>query len=217
MSRTYVTGAAARILRPKEAKIGERLPYARHVDDVTILTRDGLLMQFLKLNGYPFETMDDEELNYRKQVRETLLRGAASSRLALYHHVIRRRTVPELNGSADDAFCRRLNDAWQTKLANGRLYSNELFLTLVSRPLQGSAGFIERLFRSSRNHDTLVRELRELHATRESFTATLGPYGARALTTYDHNGLTYSEPCAFLDRHPERRDAAGLEAGRRHR
>ena len=105
---------------------------------------------------------------------------------------------PELNGSADDAFCRRLNDAWQTKLANGRLYSNELFLTLVSRPLQGSAGFVERLFRSSRSQDTLVRELRELHATRESFTATLGPYGARALTTYDHNGLTYSEPCAFL-------------------
>ena len=198
MSRFYVTGAAGRILRPREARIGERLPYARHVDDVTVATRDGLLLQFVKLTGFPFETMDDEELNYRKQVRETLLRGAASSRLALYHHVIRRTTVPELRGAAEDVFCRRLNEAWQTKLAAGRLYSNELFLTLVSRPLQGSAGIVERLFRSSRADASFTRELRELHATRESFTATLAPYGARALTTYDHNGLTYSEPCAFL-------------------
>ena len=198
MTSTYVTSGASRILKPKEARIGERLPYARHVDDVTIVTRDGLLLQFLKLTGFPFETMDDEELNYRKQVRETLLRGAASSRLALYHHVVRRVASPELHGAAEDSFCRNLNDAWRAKLTSSRLFTNELFLTLVSRPLQGTAGVMERLFRGARSQTDLARELRELHATRESFTATLQPYGARALTTYEHNGLTFSEPCAFL-------------------
>ena len=69
-------------LAPKEASIGARLPYGRHLDEVTLQTRDGLLLQVLKVEGFPFETSDDEELNYRKQVRETLLKSVASSRLA---------------------------------------------------------------------------------------------------------------------------------------
>src|SRR6266849_1702790 len=109
MTATYFTTGAARILAPKEALIGDRLPYKFHVDEATIQTRDGLLIQVLQLNGFPFETLDDEELNYRKQVRETLLRGAASSRLALYHHVVRRIATPEFGGSAEDRFCRKLD------------------------------------------------------------------------------------------------------------
>ena len=43
-------------------------------------------------------------------------------------------------------FCRRLDDAWRDRLARRQLYVNDIFLTLVRRPLQGGAGFIERLF-----------------------------------------------------------------------
>ena len=68
-----------------EAAIGDRLPYARHVDDATIETRDGMLLQVIRITGFPFETADDQELNYRKQVRESLLKALASSRLTLYH------------------------------------------------------------------------------------------------------------------------------------
>ena len=34
----------------REAPAGEHLPYARHIDDVTIQTRDGLLMQTILAN-----------------------------------------------------------------------------------------------------------------------------------------------------------------------
>jgi len=88
----------------REQAAGGRLPYARHVDDATIETRDGRLLQVLHLAGYPFETADTDELNYRKQVRETMLRGVASSRFALYHHVIRREVSPRLEGDFDDGF-----------------------------------------------------------------------------------------------------------------
>ena len=81
----------------KEKAAGSKLPYARHVDDATIETRDGRLMQFLHLTGFPFETADTDELNYRKSVRETMLRGVANSRFALYHHIVRREVA-----AADD-------------------------------------------------------------------------------------------------------------------
>ncbi len=45
------------------------------VDDATLATRDGRLIQVLQLAGLPFETADTDELNYRKTVRDTMLRG----------------------------------------------------------------------------------------------------------------------------------------------
>jgi hypothetical protein len=42
-----------------------------------LLTRDGLLVQTLKVEGLAYETANDEDLAYRKQIRETLLRGIA--------------------------------------------------------------------------------------------------------------------------------------------
>jgi type IV secretion system protein VirB4 len=92
----------------REKPAGSRLPYARHVDDATIETRDGRLLQFIHLGGFPFETADTDELNYRKTVRETVLRGVANSRFALYHHIVRRETTPQLSGEFTDPFSRDL-------------------------------------------------------------------------------------------------------------
>ena len=199
MSQTYRTAGAHRRLSAKEAAIGDRLPYARHLDEATVQTRDGLLIQVLRLEGFPFETVDNEELGYRKQVREALYRGAANSRLAIYHHIVRRRVTPELGGDFDDGFRRDLDRRWRETLARRKLFVNELFVTLVRRPLQGNAGLAERLFRSAaRDNGDRAQDLRALNATRETFMAALAPYGARLLTTYQGRYGLCSEPCAFL-------------------
>ena len=75
----------------REKPAGHHLPYARHVDDHTIETRDGLLMQVIHLRGLLFETADTDEINYRKRLRDAMLQAIGSSRFALYHHVVRRR------------------------------------------------------------------------------------------------------------------------------
>ncbi|MFO1246634.1 MAG: hypothetical protein U1E93_00090 [Alphaproteobacteria bacterium] len=146
MMMQFFRNRAAKTLAPNEAAVGDRLPYLGHLDEVTIQTRDGLLVQTIHLRGFPFETSSDDELNYRKAMRETLLRGAASSRLAIYHHVVRRKVNTEIDSAPDNAFCRRLDDAWRARLSRRQLYVNEIFLTLVRRPLRGGAGFIEKTF-----------------------------------------------------------------------
>ncbi|MBL8555006.1 MAG: VirB4 family type IV secretion system protein [Phenylobacterium sp.] len=200
MSGTFLTTAAARVLAPREVGVGERLPYEGHADDVTLRTRDGLLVQTLHLAGFPFETAPDEELNYRKAIRETVLRGAASSRLGIWHTVVRRRVNPAFPPPPEEPFCATLDMRWREQLASRRLYVNDIFLTLVLRPTQGRAGFIERLMKGPRIGDAEVaRDLRELHATREAFAAALAPYGARTLGLYDAaGGARRSEPAEFL-------------------
>ena len=121
----------------REAPAGRHLPYSHHVDDHTIATRDGLLMQVIALRGLLFETADTEEINYRKRLRDAMLQSIGSSRFALYHHIVRRRVDVRLEGEFGDPFSAKLDAAWQDRLGRRQLFVNDLYLTLIRRPLQG--------------------------------------------------------------------------------
>ena len=196
----FITTRAAQLLAPKEAVIFDRIPFTRHVDPSTVATKDGLLVQTLHIEGFPFETASDEELNYRKAVRETVLRSAATSRLALWHHVVRRRVTPDFPPPPEDPFCADLDQRWREQLETRRLFVNDIFLSLVLRPTQGRAGLVERLLKGPRSRQTdLTRDLRELHAAREALSSALTPYGVRTLGLYDGpGGARFSEPAEFL-------------------
>ena len=199
MSERFRFQSASRKIRLREAAIGDRLPYAGHLDEVTLKARNGQLMQTLRLRGFPYETASDDELNYRKSVRETLLRGAASPRLALYHHVVRRRVRPAEFHPPTDAFCRHLDSQWKHELAQRNLYTNDIFLTLLRRPLPGGAGVLDSFARRSRRASADNEfELRQLYGIRETFVSALAPYGPRTLGLItDKRGLR-SEPAEFL-------------------
>ena len=201
----FATSSPDRPNARREKSAGERLPYARHVDDATIETRDGRLLQVLRLAGLPAETADTEDLNYRKSGRETMLRGIAKSHFALYHHIVRREIEPEFTGVFENPFSRSLEEAWRARLLSRKLYVNELFLTVVRRPLQGRVGFLQNVFRTVRGvGDTveaaaaLARDLGALNAARDNLLAALEPYGARLLTAYAGPQGDCSEPLEFL-------------------
>ena len=199
MTQIYQTTRVDRTLAPKEARIGDKLPYAEHLDDATVRTRDGRLVQVLHLKGFSFETAPDEELNYRKALRETLLRSAADSRLAVYHHVIRRAVTPTFGTTPETPFCAQLDAEWRTRLAGRRLFANELFITLVRRPQPGGAGLLDWFVRRPAvQPHALQRDLRALHAVREAFAASLAPYGARTLARYSGKRGQGSEIAEFL-------------------
>lgn len=187
----------------REVSAGAHLPYARHIDEVTIETRDGLLMQTVRLGGLLFETADGEELNYRSGLRDAMLRTLGSSRFAIYHHVIRRRADAVLSPLASDDFSSALDARWRDRLEGKQLYVNELFLTLVRRPLQGRIGITERLGGwlrrgSGRNARRLAADKHALDRAREAMVAALGSYEPRLLSLYDTPQGKRSEPLEFL-------------------
>ena len=187
----------------RERPAGAHLPYARHVDDFTLQTRDGMLMQVIHLRGLLFETADTEEINYRKRLRDAMLQSIGSSRFALYHHIIRRKIEPELSADHGDAFSKQLDRKWRARLSTKHLYVNELFLTLVRRPLQGRLGGLDRiraaLGRSVESDDgAAAYELRQLDTARDALIAALGNYGPRLLGVYPTAQGPCSEPLEFL-------------------
>jgi type IV secretion system protein VirB4 len=187
----------------REAPAGAHLPYARHVDPVTLQTRDGYLMQTIRLGGLLFETADSEELNYRAELRDAMLRAIGSSRYALYHHLVRRKIDPALDAEWPDDFSERLDDRWREKLGRKQLYVNELFLTIVRRPPQHRKGLADRIRgffeRTGREKAAILAgEKHALDSAREALVAALGQYDPRVLSTYDGPDGERSEPLEFL-------------------
>ncbi|MFC3580827.1 VirB4 family type IV secretion/conjugal transfer ATPase [Sphingomonas hylomeconis] len=187
----------------REKAAGHHLPYARHVDDYTIETRDGMLLQVIALRGLLFETADTDELNYRKGLRDAMLQAIGSSRFALYHHVVRRRVDDALEAHFPDSFSQQLDAAWRARLAGKQLYVNDLYLTVIRRPLQGRVGMADRvrgLF--GRAGETRAAnaayELRALDQARDAVLAQLGNYAPRLLGVYETAQGVCSEPLEFL-------------------
>ncbi len=186
----------------REKAVGDHLPYLAQVDDNTIVTRDGLALQVIRLEGLPFETIDGVQLDARKAARDAMLQAVASARFALVHHVIRRVVSPDLEGKFADPFSTALDDAWSSRLASRRLFVNDLYLTLVIRPLAGRARAADRLLSvfvaKPEQRTEATADLRELNQAREALLAALEPYAPELLSTYDlANGLA-SEPAEFL-------------------
>jgi type IV secretion system protein VirB4 len=187
----------------KERRVGDRLPYLGHVDDRTIALKGGALMQTILLDGFPFETADTEELNYRQAVRDSMLRGVGDSRIALYHHIVRRRASADLGGSFPDPFCAHLDRRWRARLSAANLFVNDLFLSIILRPAAGRGGFAGLALKGARaatrsGAAERAAALRKIDGVREGLLAALRAYGPRALERYGEGGERRSEPLEFL-------------------
>jgi type IV secretion system protein VirB4 len=55
------------------------------------------------------------------------------------------RREPRFEGQFGDAFSAALDTAWRDRLATRRLFVNDLYLTLVIRPLRGRARWADKL------------------------------------------------------------------------
>ena len=219
---TKFSGAA--LWAKKEAMAGDRLPYLALIDDNVVLLRDGSVMIALQVPGLAFETADSDELNAHTGAREVLLRSALDARFVLYHHVIRRRVHASLEANFDDPVAAHIDARWRERLANGALYVNDQFVTLVRRPARGKAGFADRISRWMKRSGKAPVEadpgdVRALRAAASAMIATLSSYGARLLGDYEGTTGRCSEVLELVsalyngEMRPVRRPAAGTDIG----
>ena len=186
----------------REIPAGRHLPYLRHVDDQILELRDGTLMATLRLAGLAFETTDSDALNYRKDLRDAMLRAVAHPRLALYHHIQRHPVAATTTGLFPDAFSAKLDARWQARLAARQLYGNTLTITVLLRPAR-AAGLLPRLASclGAAGRDSATRtaaDARLLHATLEQLVAALIAYQPEVLTVTDTPQGPTSPLLAFL-------------------
>lgn len=184
----------------REQSAARHLPYSHHADDRSIATHDGRLMQFIRLRGLLFETADSDELNYRAELRDAMLRAIGTSRFAIYHHILRRRIDVNLEGKFPDRFSAELDGRWKQRQATRQLYVNELILTVIRRPLQGKIGLLDRVRSGPRKptSETAANDLRQLTSAVDGLMSALAAYGPELLGIQGEGDAYFSEAMEFL-------------------
>ena len=188
-----------------ETAIGRFIPYTRLVDEDTIKTKEGYFLKIIQIEGMPFETVDEIDINQRKNVRATLLRGLSNSRFGLYHHIIRREENSLQDGFFESDFCHALDHAYQEKLSGKRMFVNQQYITIVRRPAQGAFGFMADLSRTlftrldhqiQQNQET--EDLKALSEATAHILTTLAPYKPRVLGLKKSDRGFFAEHLSFL-------------------
>ncbi|MGH0348172.1 VirB4 family type IV secretion/conjugal transfer ATPase [Sinorhizobium meliloti] len=204
-----------------ERPMSTHIPYLRHVSDTVIGLENCSLLSVIKLDGLFFQTEDQAELNMRSVVQNTMIRALGSSRYSLWSTVIRREVETQIGGAFDEPFCDLLNKRYMGQLHHKRMFTNEIYLTVVRSGMRGALGIgdsLKRLFDKA-NRDVRIQQTREdvteLEELIGNIVRDLHKYGARALgITYrrrkddeakiegreeKEKGEPYSEPCEFFN------------------
>lgn len=190
----------------RERSMSSHIPYLRHVSDTVIGLESGAILSVIKLDGLFFQTEDQAELNMRATVQNTMIRALGSSHYSLWSTVIRKEIKPSIGGSFSDPFCQLLNMRYMASLQEKRMFTNELYLTIIRSGMRGALGAVERFARLlDRSSSAEIREQRlngrinELEEVAVNVSRELHRYGARPLGIVYRDGAPYSEPCAFFN------------------
>ena len=115
----------------RDANPRKLLPFKGHVTENVILCDRGELVAVMRLEGRSFQTMDIWEVNDWHNKLNIALRSVGNERLAVHSYMVRRARSEYPGGEFPEGFERELNDAYRESLAGKRMYSNELYLSLI--------------------------------------------------------------------------------------
>src|ERR1700678_2078782 len=123
----------------RELIAAERIPYTAHVAGNLVKTVFGDYVQVFRLGGASFESADDEQLNTWHERLNVLWRNIASSQVALWVHVVRRREIAPPATMSATGFADILKEKYTGRLGGQTLMVNEWYLAVVYRPASGVA------------------------------------------------------------------------------
>lgn len=214
MFKLFKTRATKDNIASREKHVSKFIPYDCHWDKNTILTSTNSLLQVVKVNGFSFETADDEDLDIRKNIRNSLLKNMASGNITVYFHTIRRKK-PVVNKSDDfsidptvktsKSFIDYLEAVWHEKNASSDSYFNEFYVSILYEPDKEGAAVFEYLvnkIRQSSDPTLWENDMREMQESLQEMSSrvltTLRDYDAKLLGVVQTSSGIYCEICEFL-------------------
>lgn len=183
------------------------IPHACHYDDKTLLTRNGELMQTIRISGYEYESFrDGVKISLRDDIRKAFADAALAPHFSVSFHVVRRQADISLPGDFTSGFARDLDAAWtrDRQWANG--YINDLYITVIHEgaafPLWSIGQVSRSLFLRAEKFFQkryLDKASKALEEAVDQMLAALAHYNPHRLALVDKEEVIYSEPIGFLN------------------
>lgn len=188
-------------LAARELPASHHLPYSIHASPHVVKTQAGEFLQIFRLHGLAFETADDADLNGWHERLNVTWRNVASPNVSLWTHVVRCRERVLASGTPTADFAGALKQKYRERLAQQTLMLDELYLSVVYRPLRGRAAkpLIQLLHRSDAlDAGALADALDTCEKLAQTVMAALASYEPERLGIEHRRGKAFSAPVEFL-------------------
>jgi len=181
------------------------IPYAIHYDKKTILTKNGELMQIIRVSGFSNTSVYAELIPLREAVRDAIRDNIKQTNFALWFSTIRRKKNISPEGEFADYFSNKINQTWEEINNLQHDYVNELYITVIIEGLDTSITNFKSFFGSFSKNATkkihqsfLSKSVESLTKVTSGILSAISDYGARMLEIKEWNGVLYSEQMRFL-------------------
>ncbi len=185
-----------------EYSISNFIPYLCHYNKNTILTKAGDLLTTIQIDGFPFETADDDMLESRKNNRNNILKGMASSSVGIYFHTIRRKYTAFPKGEFDGYFPKMLNEQWKQKHNPENVFKNDHYVTILRKGGNPFSGLLDSLFTEQTStveqSQVLLTAYTELNEMRDRLVNGLFNYKVKVLGIQETDNGNFCELLEFL-------------------
>jgi len=183
-----------------ENALANFIPFSSLISPHDVITRSGDYLRVWRLAGVPFETADELHVAERHEAFCNLLRNLAGGQWAVWTHRLHRYVDDALVDPPEPVFARELSRAYQGKLRQCPMMSNECYLTLVYRPTASRIG--RTLQPGQRSRADIERDqadaMRVLDERSALVARVLRSFGPTLLGHRGQHGRTYSEVSEFL-------------------
>lgn len=181
------------------------IPYVCHYNPHTILTKDGELMQIIRVTGFNKNSVASELISLRDAVRDAIVDNIKEEKFAFWFNTIRRKKDISPSGEFDDFFGQKVHDEWIKDNKWDDQYVNELYISIIIEGLDTSISNLNSFIRSlsytttkSLHKGFLQDQYKELTKVTKAILNETKDYGAKLLGIKQWEGTLYSEPIRFF-------------------
>ncbi|RYZ70312.1 MAG: VirB4 family type IV secretion/conjugal transfer ATPase, partial [Lysobacteraceae bacterium] len=185
-----------------DTPISDFIPLSTHVSPSVLKTTGGDYLLVWHLGGLPFVGRDEWEIEHRHNTFNRMLqtlRAPDFANLAFWVHDVRRKRRISNRSKYGQTFNQELSDAYFDSLSSQKIMQNELYLTMIYRPVTTGKRLVEKsasIPQLQSEQDQAVAKIQELAGNLEAVLKDYSPY---RLGMYEaSNGVVFSEALEFF-------------------
>ena len=186
----------------RDSPISSFVPLSSHVSPSVVKTTGGDYLLTWYLGGLPFVGRDEWEIEHRHNTFNRMLqtlRAPDFVNVAFWVHDVRRRRRINAGDQFAQVFNQQLSDAYYASLSSQKIMVNELYLTMIYRPVVGGKRFAEKVSDTARLKAMEEQAVAKLHELAGNVEAVLKDYAPYRLGMYEAaNGVVFSETLEFF-------------------
>ena len=183
------------------------IPIFSYYDPHTIITKNGELLQIVKITGFNNEFTSSNSINLRDIIRTTIKERINNSDFAVWLHTVRKKKNILPKGEYDDYASDVINKSWSENNNWSNQYINELYMTIIISGQNAFNSNILSFFRSFSSKSMnkfhilqIKKNAKRLNNVVKNILEDLSDFGIKRLSIYKKDNIYYSAQMSFLSK-----------------